>query len=147
MQVKDIMTKNPVFIGPDDSITAAARKMIDIDCGVLPVGEGKKRCVGIITDRDIVLRTLIRDGDPKESKVKDSMTSKVYSCQEEDTLEKAAILMREYQVNRLIVKDKDTNITGIITFGSMLWKTKSASEVGRILDHAAPRKLAAPICH
>ena len=143
MQVKDIMTKDPAFIGPNDNITAAARKMKEIDCGALPVGDDKEHCVGIITDRDIVLRTLANGDNPKDSKVKDSMTSEVHSCQEEDALEKAADLMREHQINRLIVRDKDKNITGIITFGCMLWKTNNASEVGHILDHAAPRKLAA----
>lgn len=143
MQVKDIMTKDPIFISPNDSITAAARKMKEIDCGALPVGEDKEHCVGIITDRDIVLRTLANGDNPKETKVKDSMTSKVHYCREDDALDKVATLMREYQVNRLIVQDNNQNITGIITFGCMLWKTTNASEVGHILDHAAPRKLAA----
>ncbi len=57
MQVKDIMTKDPAFIGPYDSITAAARKMKEIDRGALPVGD-----------------------NPKDNKVKDSITSEVHSC-------------------------------------------------------------------
>ncbi|MDB2415333.1 CBS domain-containing protein [Rickettsiales bacterium] len=140
MQVKDIMTKEPSFVSPDDTINQAAQKMKKIECGILPVGEDKDHCIGIITDRDIVLRVLANGDDPKQAKVKEAMTKEVYFCHEDDNLDKAAELMRENKVNRLLVKDKSNHITGIITFGAMLWKTKNASEVGHMLDHAAPRK-------
>jgi CBS domain-containing protein len=142
MQVKDIMTKDPVFIDPNDNITAAARKMKKIGCGALPVGEDREHCIGIITDRDIVLRTLANGDNPKDTKVKDSMTGKVHYCQENDTLEKAADIMRQHHINRIVVTDTEKNITGIIIFGCLLWKTKNASELGHILDHAAPREAA-----
>jgi CBS domain-containing protein len=142
MQIKEIMTKEPSFVSPDDTITQAAQKMKEIDCGVLPVGTDKDHCVGMITDRDIVLRVLAKGKDPKQATVKEAMTKEVHCCHEEDNLDKAAQLMREHQVNRLLVKDASNHVTGIITFGAMLWKTNNASEVGHMLDHAAPRKLA-----
>ena len=97
----------------------------------------------MITDRDIVLRVLAKGEDPKHAKVKEAMTKEVHYCHEEDTLNKAAELMREHKVNRLLVKNRSDHVTGIITFGGMLWKTKSASEVGHMLDRAAPRKMSA----
>lgn len=142
MQIKEIMTKEPSFVSPNDSINQAAQKMEKIDCGVLPVGEDKDHCIGMITDRDIVLRVLANGDDPKHAKVKEAMTKEVYYCHEEDNLDKAAELMRKHEVNRLLVKNKSDHVTGIITFGAMLWKTENASEVGHMLDHAAPRKAA-----
>mgnify|MGYP005713530475 CR=1 FL=1 len=142
MKIKELMTKNPVFIRPDDSIVEAAKKMEKIDCGILPVGNDADHCVGMITDRDIVLRALAKNKEAKSTKVKDVMTKAVYACHEDDLLEHAAELMREHKVNRLLVKNKKEKITGIVTFGCMLWKTPSATEVGHILDHASPRKIA-----
>jgi CBS domain-containing protein len=62
------------------------------------------------------------------------MTQSVHYCHEEDTIDKAATLMREHKINRLLVKDKSNNITGIITFGAMLWKTNDATKVGQMLN-------------
>ncbi len=143
MNVKDIMTKDPCFINPDYSIIEAARKMKELDCGILPVGEDKNHCIGMVTDRDIVLRVLADGHDPKQGTVKDAMTKEIHACCEDDSLEDAADLMRRYKVNRLLVKSRDGKVTGIITFGAMLWKTSSATEVGHILDRAAPRRLTA----
>lgn len=143
MYVKDIMTKDISFVSPEENISTAARRMKDVDCGILPVSEDAALCVGIITDRDIVIRTIANGDDPKETKIRDCMTLQVFFCQEEHSLIKAADLMREYQVSRLLVKNSDGNITGIITFGAMLWKTTNASEAGHIIDRAAPRKLRA----
>jgi CBS domain-containing protein len=49
-------------------------------------------------------------------------------------------MMRKNKVNRLLVKNKNNHVTGIITFGAMLWKTGDTSEVSNILQHAAPRQ-------
>ncbi|PIR38697.1 MAG: hypothetical protein COV35_05920 [Alphaproteobacteria bacterium CG11_big_fil_rev_8_21_14_0_20_39_49] len=140
MIVKDIMTKEPFFISPDDSVNQAAQKMAGIECGILLVGDDKEHCTGVITDRDIVIRVLAKGENPEKTKVKDAMTKEVYYIYEEDKLDKAAQTMRDHEINRLLVKDKKENITGIITFGAMLWKTESAAEFGHILDNTDPRK-------
>lgn len=140
MHVKDIMTKEPICVNPTDTINQAAQKMKKIDCGVLPVCEEKNKYIGMITDRDIVLRVIAKGDDPKIIKVKDAMTKEVHYCQEGDALDKAAELMRKNKVNRLLVKNNSDHVTGIITFGAMLWKTGDKSEVGNILRHATPRQ-------
>jgi CBS domain-containing protein len=143
MYIRDIMTKEPSFVNPNDSINQAVQMMEKIDCGILPVSDVKEAYIGMITDRDIVLRILAKGKDPKHAKVKEAMSKEVYFCLEEDSLDRAAELMRMHKVNRLMVQNKNDHLTGIITFGSMLWKTRNASEVGHMLDHAAPRKIAA----
>jgi CBS domain-containing protein len=61
MHIRDVMTPNPRFVSPNDSIQNAARIMRDEDTGVVPVCDNG-RAVGIITDRDIVVRALAEDG-------------------------------------------------------------------------------------
>ncbi len=138
MNVKDIMTKELSFASPNDTINQAADKMAKINCGILPVKDDKNDCVGMITDRAIVLRILAKDEDPKKATVKDAMTQSVYYCHEEDTIDEAGEMMRDHKVNRLLVKNKSDDITGIITFGALLWKTKDASKVGSMLASCCP---------
>src|ERR1035437_8463518 len=96
--VKDLMVKNPVLISPDTTLQEAAAKMKSIDCGILPVGT-KNKVMGMITDRDIVVRALSESLDPMEEKVGDHMTTKVLFCKETDTIKQAAALMKKHGVS------------------------------------------------
>ena len=89
MQVKEIMTKNCTYVSPDTTFQEAAKIMRDKDLGSLPVGEND-RLVGLITDRDIVVRTLANGKDINTAKVKDAMTPHCLYCFEEDTIEEAS---------------------------------------------------------
>ncbi len=140
-KVIELMTENPVLIRPDATLEDAAKNMRDIDCGVLPVGTEDK-LKGMITDRDIVIRAVAKGKDISKEKVADYMTKDVYGCHENDTLEQATDEMRKHRVNRLIVKDKADNVTGILSFGSILWKGVDADEVTNIVTHAIRKKVA-----
>ncbi len=139
-KVKDLMTPNPVTIDPGDTLQQAARKMEIADCGILPVGTGNK-LKGMITDRDIVVRAIASGKDPAHVKVADYMTAAVYACNENDTLEEAAVKMREHKVSRLVVTDKEGKVTGILSFGFVFRNDASAEEVANVLKHAA-----GPVC-
>ena len=140
-KVKELMTSDPVLITPDASLKEAAAKMEKVDCGVLPVGT-KDKVEGIITDRDIVIRAIARGKDPAREKVKDYMTKAVYACNEEDYLEDAADKMRDHKISRLVVKNKQGKVTGILSFGGILRKNADADEVANVVKHAT-RKAAA----
>lgn len=140
-KVKELMTSDPVLITPDASLKDAAAKMENVDCGVLPVGT-KDRLDGIITDRDIVIRAIAKGKDPAKEKVRDYMTGKVYACNEEDYLEDAADKMREHKVSRLVVKNKQGKVTGILSFGGILRKNADADEVANVVKHATHRAAA-----
>lgn len=137
-KVKALMTEHPVLIKPDITLDEAARKMKDVDCGVLPVGT-KDKLQGIITDRDIVIRALAKGKDPAKEKVKDYMTAKVYACNEDDFLEDAADKMRDHKVSRLVVKNHEGKVTGILSFGGILRKNADADEVANVVKHATRR--------
>ena len=110
MKIKDVMTKNAVFIAPDTPIRDAAQKMQEQDCGSLLVGEND-RITGMITDRDIVVRAVADGLDVNDTLVEDVMTDDVVYCYEDDALESAADKMENEQVRRLaVLNDKQRDI-------------------------------------
>jgi predicted transcriptional regulator len=140
-KVKEMMTKNPVIIPAETSLVEAAKKMRSVDCGVLPVGSWNN-LEGIITDRDIVVRAVAEGANINSAKVRDYMTKEVFYCNEEDTLAQMAEQMRKNGVSRLVVKDYEGNACGIVTFGCILRKNESLSEIGEVVENAVGDKAA-----
>jgi CBS domain-containing protein len=117
MRVAEAMTRNVRVANPDQSIIDAARMMADEDCGVLPVGEND-RLVGMITDRDIVVRALAQ-GKAADTKIRDVMSEDVKYCFEEDDVDNVARNMGDLQVRRLPVLNRDKRLTGIVSLGDI----------------------------
>jgi CBS domain-containing protein len=117
MNAKMLMTANPTVITPDDSIPRAAEQMRNLDVGMLPVVDEiqTRRLVGVITDRDIVVRCLADHGS-SHCQVRDHMTSHPLVFVHEDTpLDEIVRKMEEYQVRRLPVVTATQRVVGIIT--------------------------------
>ncbi len=134
-KVKSLMHPGVKTVSPESTLQEAAEQMHQLDCGVLPVGD-EERPVGIITDRDIVIRAVAKGKDVNVERVRDYMTSLVYSVREEETLEQAADKMWEYQVSRLLVEGENGKICGIITFGSIMRKNDRKEEIASVAEHA-----------
>jgi CBS domain-containing protein len=118
MQVKDIMCKDCQYIHPDTSLKDAAKLMRDLDVGFLPVEEND-RLVGVVTDRDIVIRGLAGglDGD-----VKNAMSSGCLYCHEDDSIEDLSTNMAKNKVRRLPVMNKDKRLVGVVSLGDLSFK-------------------------
>ncbi len=140
-KVKTLMTPHPAIISSDATLKDAAERMEAVGCGVLPVGT-EEMLEGVITDRDIVIRAVASGKDVNTEIVRNYMTSGVHYCQEDDTLQKAADLMRDYRVTRLVVKNGAGNLSGIISFGCILRKDSDAREVSAVVEHAVGRHAA-----
>lgn len=140
-KVKDIMTPNPTLISKDTTIKEAASKMEKINCGILPVGE-KGDIEGIITDRDIVIRAVSKGKDTSNEQVGSCMTSRVFFCNENDTLQEAADKMHKNQVSRLVVKDASDKVSGILSFGCILRKEATSEEIADVVARAIGKKVA-----
>lgn len=128
MQIKEAMTKNPDYLPPETSLTDAAKKMLDLDCGFLPVGDGQdKKLTGVITDRDITIRAVAKGEDPNTTQVGSLVSEPVLYCYEEDELESAAESMRKQGVYRLVVLDnKDSKqLAGVISLGDIFRHNKT----------------------
>jgi CBS domain-containing protein len=147
LKAKDVMTANPTIVVPAQTVKNAAVLMKDIDCGVLPVGT-LDHVIGMITDRDLVLRVIAEGRDPAHTVVRDVMTKEHYSCNEDDDLEAVAKQMRKHNVRRLVVTKKGA-ISGIISVECLLRKSSNlkakehllhvllGDEAGATKQHAA----------
>jgi CBS domain-containing protein len=122
MRAKEVMTSPAEMIGPDDTISQAAEKMKSSDVGVLPVVRGDQ-VVGMITDRDIVLRVIAEKLDPQVTSVEQTMSCEPVYCSENDDVQVAAKMMEARQIRRLLVMGPDKTLTGILSIADIACKT------------------------
>lgn len=115
MQVQDIMTENPTCVGPDTSLEAVAQMMVEFDCGSIPVCDNDNKVVGIVTDRDIVCRTLAKGLDPLEMIARDAMTPDPYTIQPDASIDSCIRTMGLYMVRRLPVTDSRGRLRGMVS--------------------------------
>ena len=132
-QVRDIMTPNPACVSESDSIHEVARIMAREDTGVVPVVDGKK-VVGMITDRDIVVRLVAQGKDPSNARVNEAMTREVRSVKEDSTVSQALDLMSSSQVRRVPVVNERYEIIGIVSMGDIATETDQDNKVGKTVE-------------
>jgi CBS domain-containing protein len=117
MLVSEVMTSDVRLASPEQSIRDAASLMAECDCGVLPVGDGD-RLVGMITDRDIVVRA-IAAGKSADTKVRDVMSKEVLYCFEDAEIEEVASNMADIKVRRLPVLNGKKRLVGILSLADI----------------------------
>jgi CBS domain-containing protein len=126
MYVREVMTPDVVVASPDDTLQRAAEMMIDIDAGVLPVGQND-RLVGMLTDRDNTTRAVAAGKEPTECKVREVMSPEIRYVYDDESVEDAARNMTEQQVRRLPVLNRDKRLVGIVSLGDLALKKKSSA--------------------
>jgi CBS domain-containing protein len=131
MRVDALMTRNAECTRPDAALQQAADRMNALDVGSLPVCDDD-RLVGVLTDRDIVLRSVSKGHDPRTHCVRDAMTRDVVFCFEDDDITKVADLMRQKRVRRLPVLNRQRRLTGVIALGDLAVE----SGVAPLAEHA-----------
>jgi len=132
MRIEELMTRLPRTCGPDDTLSEAAREMWDHDCGCLPVTDGCRRVVGMITDRDICMAALLLGASLKDLRVGDAMTKEVRACEPKDNLVEAQAIMQEARVRRLPVVDESKQLLGVLSLADL------AREAERELEARKP---------
>jgi CBS domain-containing protein len=138
MLVKHAMTRGAEAIGPGETLQAAARRMRALDVGALVVSEGD-RVLGVITDRDVVVRAVADGRDPRQAAVREAMTPQVVTCAEEDQLEAAAMAMQEHAVRRLPVVDEEGRLRGMLSVDDLSQVDRPLA--ARVLEHVrAPER-------
>jgi CBS domain-containing protein len=118
MKVNELMSQKVELATPTDSIQQVAQMMQRIDVGILPIAEDD-RMVGMVTDRDIVVRAVAQGRDPKSTPVSEVMSREVRYCYEDDEIEAVAENMAELQVRRLPVVTREKRLCGIISLGDI----------------------------
>lgn len=117
MKVNQAMTPNVKIASPDQTLREAAQMMAETGCGVLPVGEND-RLVGMLTDRDIVIRGLGVGLSPT-AKIREVMTPAVKYCFDDEEVDDIAENMSEIQIRRLPVMNRKKRLVGIISLGDV----------------------------
>lgn len=131
--VRDVMTPNPDCVTEKNSLRDVARIMKDTDTGVVPVVENKK-IIGLITDRDIVVRGLAEGKDLANASVRDLMTTTVRSVREDATLNDVISLMRSSEIRRVPVVNGRDEIVGILSLGDIATDTNLDGCVGKTVE-------------
>ena len=119
MKVDECMCQDVCFVKPDSKVYDAARIMNENHVGCIPVCDDNKCVVGLITDRDIVLRTVACDKDYKNTPGSEVMTTNVYTCGCKEDVCEAQKTMSRNQIRRIPVVNEQNKMVGILTMGDL----------------------------
>jgi CBS domain-containing protein len=154
LRCRDIMTRDVTVAGRETTLEEVARMMRDEDTGVIPVVEPGEtssdsvtevqrvpartqtngRLVGLITDRDIVIRALAEGQDARQVTAEGVMTTDLHTVRPNDRVIEAIRKMGDKQVRRLPVVDREGNLRGIISMADIALETEADRELGEALE-------------
>ena len=132
--VRDVMTPNPECVSEKDNIREVARIMKDQDTGVVPVVDGK-RIIGLITDRDIVVRGLAEGKNLENVLVNELMTKSVRSVREDASLNDVLEMMGNAEIRRVPVVNSNDELVGIVSLGDIASQGNQDGKVGRAVEN------------
>ena len=119
MKLSEIMTSEVEIIHPEDTLQTAAQKMRDRDIGFLPVCDDD-RLIGVLSDRDVIVRALADGMDPQTMIGRDLVTSPAIYCFDDQTVDEAAKLMHDNQIRRLVILRRgDKRMVGVVSLGDL----------------------------
>jgi CBS domain-containing protein len=118
MKVRQAMHEHVEWREPETSVAELAKVMRDEDIGSVPIGEND-RLVGMVTDRDLALRSLTKSGDVSGLTARDVMSKGIIYCEDDDSVEEAIALMQARQVRRLPVIDDNKRMVGMLSLGDI----------------------------
>jgi CBS domain-containing protein len=125
MLVKSIMTTDVKSCAPGTSLSAAARIMLNRDCGIVPVADAQQKLLGVITDRDVCIAVATKFQSPDEIPVRDVMTTKVHMCLPDDDARTALNLMKNHAIRRVPVVLAGGRLAGLISLDDLVLRADS----------------------
>ncbi len=138
MTVQELMTGSVVAVTPEETAAAAARLMSRHNVGSLPVCAESERPVGIVTDRDIVLRCVAAGKDPAQTRVREIMTDRVVTVAPEDSEQAAGDVMAREQIRRVPVASNG-KLVGMLTLGDLAARESCSMEAASCLRDVCSR--------
>lgn len=118
MKVKECMCGSVDAVKPDSTVSDCAKLMCEKHIGCVPVCDCEKKVVGIVTDRDILLRSVACDKDASKTPISDVMSTKVFCCDCNSDVEEAEKIMSQEQIRRIPIVDSG-KLVGILTLGNL----------------------------
>ena len=144
--IQDVMTRDVQTISPEETVRRAAQLMDELNVGAIPVCDGDK-LVGMITDRDITVRSTAAGQAPEQTRVGDVMSTDVRTCYTNQTVDEVLGQMGDVQIRRVPVIDQQSHrMVGIVSLGDMA--TKHSAGIDHALDEiSTPSEPDRPIQH
>ena len=134
--VEKVMTKDPTSCVAGETVEKVAQQMKTEDVGSIPVidNQQSKRLIGIITDRDLVLKVVAHGRDPRSTQVEEVMTHNPITCQETDDVQSIMDTMSKKQIRRIPVIDNKGRLTGIISQADLATRLDSPKKTAQVLE-------------
>jgi CBS domain-containing protein len=129
--VRDVMTARVVTLPPETTLAEAALTMREQDIGDIVVTAGAGPA-GLVTDRDIVVRAVAERRDPASTTIGEILTPNLVTVRPDDTVQSAALLMRDNAVRRVLVCEDDQTLVGIVSIGDLAEEIDPESVLGGI---------------
>ena len=140
MEIRSVMTPNPVCCTQGTTLQEAARLMLQHDCGQIPVMDGSRQPIGVITDRDIAMRGVAQGCDPTTTTVGECLSSPVMTVQEDRPLEDCCQMMEQNKIRRVVVVDGRGGISGIVAQADIALAGKAATTAEVVKEVSEPGK-------
>ena len=142
MLIREVMTEGAECTRPDATLQEAARRMKELDVGSLPVCEND-RLSGILTDRDIILRSVAEGRNPAEHRVRDAMTQELFYAFDDQDVDELTQIMKQRQIRRVPILNREKRLVGIVSLGDLAVQSENG-EAGEALEEisepAMPRR-------
>ena len=130
--IQEVMTRDVHTVSPEETVRRAAQLMDELNVGANPVSDGQK-LVGMITDRDITVRSTATGEAPDQTRVGDVMSTDVRTCYATQTVDEVLDEMADVQIRRVPVIDQQSHqMVGIVSLGDMA--TKHSAGIDHALD-------------
>ncbi len=133
MKVKEIMTKSVISLKPYDTIKDASILMLEHNIGCIPIVDDDNHPVGIITDRDMIIRGIAQNDDAK-TRLEDIMTTRLLTIHPDDEVGSATHIMGNRQIRRLLVVDDDDKIVGFLAMADISTTPENDTQAGMALS-------------
>jgi len=129
--IQEVMTPDVQTISSQETVQRAAQLMDELNVGAIPVVDDGK-LIGMVTDRDITVRSVAVGQDPTSTRVNEVMSTDVRTCTVEQSVDDVLAQMADVQIRRVPVVDADGQIIGIVSLGDVV--TKAPADVEQTLD-------------
>jgi CBS domain-containing protein len=138
VKVKDVMSESVTCCSPDARLPEVARAMVECDCGEIPVVDDKERMrpIGVVTDRDIVVRAVAAEQDARELRASECMTSPCITTTPEASIDEVFELMQQHKIRRVPVVDESGSCCGIVAQADIA-RRASKKDTGKVVNEVS----------
>ena len=135
MTCAEVMTPSPTCCHPEDTAVEAAELMQQAGVGLVPVvGENQTTLLGVLTDRDIVIKVVAAGLDPRGTVVSEFMTTEPISCLPQEPVEAVMELMASRQVRRIPIVDREGSLVGIVSQADIATRLQRPQQTGQVVQ-------------